>query len=756
MAGPLEGVRVLELATGVAGPYAGRLFAMLGATVVKAEPRGGGPVRRLQVDDHQLNALSPLYVHLNAGKRNVHRDGLDETAAMQWADIVLDDRVRSQWPAQTPLPRLLISLTAWGFEADQPGHPSDELVVQAASGLMTSTGAEGRQPLRFPGWQTQYLAGVYGAAAALALLGSDGPHHVDVAWIDVALSGIEGEVSTFLHRPESADRRQAGLQAVAYPAGAFACADGYVIPGTVRPVDWTLQCQVYGRPELAEDERFGAGRRSENREALLAEIGPWYEVRGKRDIFEAALEAGWALGMVMTAGDAIDDPHIKERGFLEPLENGGVIAARPWRAAGLDGGSVHVAATGEDTPWFDLQQPGQPAPAPRVSRLKVIELTWAWAGPFVGRFLGGFGADVIRVEAGRWPDGWRGRLRWKDAGVDVPPDVDPDDYTWDAAALFNGLNRNKRSVSVDLTSDEGRQLFLDLLDRADALVLNMTYSVLADRGVEQAVRQRVQHGLVVLNMPALGATGPYRAMPGYGMLMEGMGGFAARFGYRDEGARATATYYPDAVAGLHGSVAVLAALTGRQRTGRGSFIDLSQQETTWMQLGEGLVLRSTEGREVERLGNGEPGRIPSGLFPTSDGQWIAISDNRAAWANRDEMDAEMTTWTSKRTARSVMEEMIGQPVRTLADLYGNGTLRDRGLLEEIEHPVTGRRTYFRMPITVDGSRPDSRRPAPVFAQHTDEVLREWLGLNTGRIESLRAADVIGTTPNSVRKKRQQH
>src|SRR2546423_13126973 len=204
MAGPLEGVRVLELAAGVAGPYAGRLFAMLGATVVKAEPRGGDPTRRLQVDDHELSGLSPLYVHLNAGKRSVHRDGLDEAVAMQWADIVLDDRIRSQWPAQTPLPRLLVSLTAWGFEADKTAHPSDELLVQAASGLMTSTGAEGRQPLRFPGWQTQYLAGVYGAAAALALMGSGEPHHVDVAWIDVALSGIEVEVSTFLHHPERA------------------------------------------------------------------------------------------------------------------------------------------------------------------------------------------------------------------------------------------------------------------------------------------------------------------------------------------------------------------------------------------------------------------------------------------------------------------------------------------------------------------------------------------------------------------------
>ncbi|MDQ1396923.1 MAG: hypothetical protein QOG64_2182, partial [Acidimicrobiaceae bacterium] len=143
-----------------------------------------------------------------------------------------------------------------------------------------------------------------------------------------------------------------------------------------------------------------------------------------------------------------------------------------------------------------------------------------------------------------------------------------------------------------------------------------------------------------------------------------------------------------------------------------------------------------------------PGRIPSGLFPTSDGQWIAISDNRVPWGDRDRMDTEMVAWTSRRTARAVLEEMVGKPVRRLSDLYADGTLQQRGLLEELDHPVTGRRTYYRMPVVVDGQPIDSRRPAPTFAQHTDEVLRDWLGLDPARLATLRAAEVIGTTPKA--------
>jgi crotonobetainyl-CoA:carnitine CoA-transferase CaiB-like acyl-CoA transferase len=459
--------------------------------------------------------------------------------------------------------------------------------------------------------------------------------------------------------------------------------------------------------------------------------------------------------MVMTAGDALTDPHLEARGFLGPS---GV--ARPWRV----------------TPPPPPPPPDAvPAPPP-INRLKVIELTWAWAGPFVGRYLGAFGADVVRIETGRYPDGWRTRLKWKQTGCVIPEGTDPEDSTWDAAALHNSLNRNKRSLSLDLTHAEGRALFLELLPSADLLVLNMSYRMLADRGIEDEVRAAVDDGLVVLNMPALGATGPYRDMPGYGILMEGMGGFAARYGTRGEGARSTNTYYPDLVAGIHGTIAALAGLAACATTGAGRLIDVSQQEVTWLQLAEAIVLRATEGREVDRLGDAEPGLAPSGYYPTADGRWVAIlvRDDAAYDAlcgvvdglpagvpaagrltQRDDLDVALAAWTSAHARDDVVAALTAAgitaaPGLTYGDVHRSGALDDRGMLERLEHPVTGDRPYVGLPVRIDGRPWRSRRPAACFAEHTDDVLTEWLGLPAERLAELRHAEAIGTTPGRRR------
>ncbi len=792
------------MATGIAGPYAGRLFAMLGATVVKVEPPDGDLARTLPVDHRPVNGLSPVYVHLNAGKQNVAAAAhADVDALLGWAHVVIDSRVHREaagGPFDPELlaaldggPRVLVSATAWGFAAADPGHPSDELVVQAASGAMGGNGDPGREPVRFPGWQSQYLAGGYAAAATLAALAAlsagaagadgDGFHHVDVDWVGAMSSGTEIGLARELHRPldplDSAggSAGQAAIQDGAFPAGAFRCRDGHVVPGTVRAVDWTLQCDIYGRPELASDERFTAANRWRNREALQAEIQPWYDSHTKREIFDAALDAGWAAAMVMTAGDMLADAHVAERKFLSAVTGMGVegagatLAGRPWRAPDVEEGQpVGLSERGADPVPASPASPASsavPAPAPKpMAGLKIVELTWAWAGPFLGRFLGACGADVIRIETGKYPDGWRTRVRWKDVGAPIPDGVDPNAITWDAALLHNTINRNKRSVSVDLSGDDGRGVFARLLGEADALVVNMGYSVLADRGVDGIVAAAIDAGLVVVQMPALGATGPYRAMPGYGTLMEGMGGLAARMGYDDEGARVTSTYYPDAVAGLHGTVALLAALAGREGTGRGGLVDLSQQEVMWMQLGEGVVLRSTEGREPDRLGNAEPGCELSGVFPTADG-WLALavrSDTPSAVlaaldALTHEADAAetgdpykaLTVWLAGLDARVAAAELrrIGipaEPVVSYRSAVDDGVLAARRMTDELDHPVTGRRLYLGIPVRIDGRRLESTRPAPTFAAHTDEVLAEWLGMPEGERRALTDREVIGTRP----------
>lgn len=772
---PLAGLRVLETATGVAGPYAGRLFALMGADVVKVEPPGGDPCRWAQVDHRPLPAgtPSPLFVHLNVGKRGPRGagggpDGLDDAVA--WADVVIDDRVLAERAGGSLDPSRLdaldrrpvaVRLTAWGAGHHRSGAMADELLVQAASGVLSVTAAQFGEPVRFPGWQSQYLAGGYGVVGALLALAA-GEHEVEVSWIDAMVTAVEAALATLLYDESLAVADGAevpkarAIQDGAFPSGPFRCADGFVVPGTVRPLDWDLQCGIYGRDDLRHDERFSWRNRWQHRDELRAEIQPWYDRHTRAAIFEQALASGWAAAMVLTGLDALADPHLGARGFLRPLAGGtgavvpgavvpeAVVPGLSWRTpAGDEGRPVPFALTPTTEVGAGIGAPGPADPdrqratavggpddervgptdtpgPPPLGEVRILELTWAWAGPFVGRLLGAAGADVVRVETGSRPDGWRTPIRWRHTGLAVPAGVDPDDRTFDAAALFNSVNRNKRGVSIDLGTDDGRRAFVALLDAADVLVVNMTASVLADRGIDGAVDAAVERGLVAVTLPALGASGPFRSMPGYGTLTEGMGGFGARFGPVSDGAGISNTYYPDCVAGLHATVATLAGLARRRRTGRGALFDLSQQEAMWSQLGEGIVVASTQGRDIDRLGNAEPGWPGSGIVEDGEGGWTAVVDGTEV------------------------------PVVDLRSAYRDGALEDRGIVELTDHPVAGKRAQLGLPVVLGGRRLSTTRPAPVFAQHTDEVLDEWTGTEPAQLARWREAGAVGSVPGTRR------
>jgi crotonobetainyl-CoA:carnitine CoA-transferase CaiB-like acyl-CoA transferase len=401
---------------------------------------------------------------------------------------------------------------------------------------------------------------------------------------------------------------------------------------------------------------------------------------------------------------------------------------------------------------------------------RVIELTTAWAGPFGGRYMGAMGAEVIKVEGGRSLDLWRGPAR-----VPAPPGGEAIVQPYDRMPNFNALNRNKRGISLDLATEGGRELFLRLVMSADFVLSNMTARVLPNLGLEYEVLRTVRPDVVLLAMPADGMTGPFSSAAGYGTIVEGMGGLGARFGYRTEGARISQTYYTDAVAGIHATVAALAALRWRQQSGEGAYIDLSQQEALWLQLGEGIVHRSLTGRDPGRLGNAEPGCCPSGLYPTSDGRWIALvardeGEFRALVAagdgclqayaelpvservqQRDAIDAAVAGWSASLTQNELLERLrtagVGvAPFNDYRDAADSSEFTRLGAVEGLDHAVAGPQQYLRVPVRFDGVPVDSQRPAPPFGRHSDEVLRELLGLSDNAIATLRGDGVIQDAP----------
>lgn len=748
---PLDGLRVLETASGIAGPYAGRLLAMLGATVVKVEPEGGDPARTQMIDDEPLSGtlggLSPLFVHLNAGKQNVTE--VDPT----WAHVIIDDKIRADMPdgasrsgggASGPK---LVSVTAWGVDGPRSGDIADELIVQAESGFLGFNRDPDGPPLRLPAWPAQYMAGGVAAVGAMAALRGD-TQHVDVSWLAAFLGSVELAYADALHCERLRDPVGAHPPS-AFPSGAIACADGFVTPGSIRAIDWEMQCLFYGRPDLAENrEYFSRQNRVNHIDELWEVIRPWYAERTKAEIFQYALDTPWAVGMVTTPTDALTDPHLLDREFLTNVDTPAGPAttiASVWRGEGLPMAEQAVSAPGADPSPTD-----SPAPAldlKRLDGLRVVEMTVAWAGPYVGNLLTPLGVDVVKLEAQNPFDGWRA-LRPYDHGMRPGQEDMVDDNRWfEASGLFNSLNRGKRGCVLSLAGDEGRKVFLDMVANVDAIVCNFSAHVLPNLGLDWETLERINPGFVVIRMPAFGIDGPYSSAAGYGSIGEAMGGIGHRQGYDHEGARISNIYYPDPIAGIHAATALMAGLHRRDQTGRGGEIDMSHQEATWSLHGDSLVLAAADGRDVGRMGNREPGVPVSGIWATSDDRWVAIIGPAACAGIAEE------------AARSGADDIIasvhaagGSAVEVLDPWTAPSREPVASMLDVVDHPVTGAVRHIASPYLLDGVRPVSTGPAPMFDQHTDEVIAQLAGYDAGRLAELRTAEVIGgelPTPESM-------
>ncbi|MEM9566442.1 MAG: CoA transferase, partial [Actinomycetota bacterium] len=236
--------------------------------------------------------------------------------------------------------------------------------------------------------------------------------------------------------------------------------------------------------------------------------------------------------------------------------------------------------------------------------------------------------------------------------------------------------------------------------------------------------------------------GPYSQAAGYGSIVEAMGGIGHRQGYEHEGARISNIYYPDPVAGVHAAVGLLAGLYRRDRTGRGIELDLSHQEATWSLHGDALVLADRDGRDVGRVGNRQPGVVVSGMYPAAGDRWVAVvGDERVA------VDAsEALAGSAGRSADELIARVTavgGMAVEVLDPWTAPAVEPVAALLETVDHPVTGPVRHVANPFLLDGRRQPTRRPAPLFDQHTDEVIAELAGYDAERLATLRAAEIIG-------------
>jgi crotonobetainyl-CoA:carnitine CoA-transferase CaiB-like acyl-CoA transferase len=391
------------------------------------------------------------------------------------------------------------------------------------------------------------------------------------------------------------------------------------------------------------------------------------------------------------------------------------------------------------------------------------------------RILGDLGADVIKIEAS-----------WARGPAEVPreaalsrlyPENDPGDEPYNREASFNKLNRNKRSLTLELDNDSGRAIFERLVENADLVIENFSPRVMPKLGLDYERLRALNPEILYTTMPGFGRTGPYRDWLAFGPLIEAASGLSAQMGYRDSGPYRSGLAFPDPVTALHAVAGTLTALYDRESSQprRGTWIEVPMLESMIGFVGDEILASQLRGRAPSRQGNRTPGRAPQGCYPTrGDDRWIAISvGDDATWRElcvvsaapadwpaldltarrrrEDDIDQHLAAFTGEADADALAAQLQGRGIAAAVvadadDLLRNEQLASRGFWIELEHSKTGRRIYPGLPIHFGLTQPSFRRAAPQLGEHGREVLRELLGASEEELAQLEADGHLRTRP----------
>ena len=267
-----------------------------------------------------------------------------------------------------------------------------------------------------------------------------------------------------------------------------------------------------------------------------------------------------------------------------------------------------------------------PATKQPLKNYRILDLSRIWAGPYCTKLMADLGAEVIKMESLSVYDSHRGPVS-PARGIAAYPDGEPGEEPWNRNGWFNCLHLSKYGITLELTSDEGRRVFEQLVSISDVLIENFRQGSLERLGYDYAELRKHRPDLIYVSMPAFGNTGPWKGYLGYGIGQEQLSGMAHLTGYPDDGPMKSGINHGDPITGSHAAGGgLLAALRRRRRTGKGMYVDVSQQESSVALMGGELLAYQMTGQEPERIGNRSRWYAPCGAYPCKgDDRWITIA-----------------------------------------------------------------------------------------------------------------------------------
>ena len=395
-----------------------------------------------------------------------------------------------------------------------------------------------------------------------------------------------------------------------------------------------------------------------------------------------------------------------------------------------------------------------------LAGIRILDFSRVLAGPYCTMILGDMGAEVIKVERPGPGDDLR---HW---GPPFMPDG--------KSTYFLGVNRNKRSIVLDLKTEAGRNVARRLASASGVVVENFLPGVMESFGLGYEGLAAQHPGLVYCSITGYGTVGPLRDRPGYDVIIQAMGGLMSVTGEPDGTPMRVGVAIVDIATGLYAAIGVLGALQSRQRTGRGQRVDLSLLEAELAclpNLTSGYLLR---GVKPERLGNGHPNTVPYKVFPTRDGMMTLAVGNDGQWhrlcravghpefatdpryatnaeriARRAEVEALVTEWFQQRTTAEWMERLAPEevpcgPVYTVDEILADTQVQALQTVREIDHPTGGRLRMVGSPLNFSQDETAPWLPPPRLGEHTVEVLTAVLGLGIPELQELAKQGAFGS------------
>ena len=770
--GALSWLRVVDL-TDLRGALCARILADLGADVVRVER---GDVEASLQDSH-------AYQYRNANKRGTVLDLESDTGRARLADLlkaadVLVENLDGDERRATRLtpeaialkhPHLVhVALTDLGLTGPRSDWRLEALPALAASGAIHASGFPGLPPVNAPGYLAHDCASVYGAIAAVAgaldAERQDGPSAGQLADISVQEAALAGTTpwsialqtySKFnpLMSPEG--KRSAEGAYWVLPAG-----DGWVRAVIGSPRQWKGFVELMHSPDsLLEDVWSSPQFRLQNADVVRILAQDCLTDRTRAELFDEALARGTTVGVLQTLREFVAHPQTRSRSYFQdtgwPGLTGLPFARHPVNLSRTPASIRRPVSIDSQVTFQERHRPaGEPVGkrgGPLLEGVRVVEFGVAAVAPELCGVLSELGAEVIKIESMAHLDVLR---------------LAGGPGKFNRSMTFNCEARGRRSVTLDLTTEEGRELAFELCASADVVAENYRGGVLDRLGLGYEAVRASNPRVVYASSQGYGSTGPFGEMPAYGPLNSGFNGVHLLWNHPDAPYPCgTSLNHPDHIVGKLLAVSVLAALREREASGEGQRLEVAQTEACAYLVGELYLDAARAGADPEPLGNAHPSAAPHGVYPSAgDDQWVAVAvlddeswqrlckglgweadgqlaTARARVAARETLNERLSAWTRSRgnvEAAEVLQAagVSAMPVMGPVDHHGDPHLQQRQFIVHLDHPEVGEETHVGNPIRFSRLVQRTAASSPCLGADTEEVLTSVLGLTAGDVARL--------------------